>query len=90
VSNSSRSLRKQTTAIGYCAWKRSAKRRAAERAAGACGVHDLVQRPFDPGLVGFAHLVEHVPDLVRPAAREKDEAASLLRLYLRIAEHHAP
>ena len=36
------------------------------------GIHDLVQSPFDLGLVGFADLVENVPDLVCPAALDRD------------------
>jgi hypothetical protein len=35
-------------------------------------IHDLVQSPFDLGLIGFADLVEHVSDLVCPAALHRN------------------
>jgi hypothetical protein len=36
------------------------------------GVPDLVQGPFDLGQIGYANLVEDIPDLVGPAALHRD------------------
>src|SRR5580700_9236904 len=36
------------------------------------GIHDLVERTLNLRLIGFADLVEHVSDLVSPAALERN------------------
>ena len=59
-------------AAGYLSPKRLANFRAAARAAGVGRIHDLVQGALDGRLIGLSDLVEHVPDLVRPAALDGD------------------
>ncbi len=72
VSSSSRSSRRQRTALGYhpASGRRSGGGRTRPRQ--GRGVHHRVQIGFDRRLVGDPHLAEDVADFVRPAALHRD------------------
>jgi hypothetical protein len=58
----------RATTAGY--WSATARGRTSDRTVGT--IHDLVQSPFDLGLVGLANLAEDISYLASPAALHGD------------------